>query len=181
MLDDPRHGYDLVPAHDEWPGLALRAWDLGVDEHVLNLPGPAGETVAGLPSSHFETGRARGDAPCPPAHRSVELDRPALEPDAVVFAHRLDAVTEVDAHRADRRGQQLGERRRQRLAHVQRAQDVLVGSGMQLTQERQDSVADQAALRVGVARVVAVEKAALLAPGPGLLPPEREQRVHDAV
>src|SRR3954453_3401941 len=136
VVDDARHGDDLVPAYDERPRLALRAWDLGVDEHVLNLLRPAGETVAGLPSSHFETGRAGGDAPRPPAHSSVEVARAALEPEAVVFAHRLDAVAEVDAHRAGRRREQLREGRRQCLSRVERAQDVLFGGGMEFAQER---------------------------------------------
>src|SRR3954469_20401861 len=86
MLDDAGDGDDLVPAHHERPGLSFRARDLGVDEHVLDLLRPSGETVAGLPSSHFEAGRAGGDAPRPPAHRPVEIDGPALEPEAVVFA-----------------------------------------------------------------------------------------------
>src|SRR3954453_10539625 len=134
MLDDARDSDDLVAAHDERPGLAVRPWDLGVDEHVLNLLRPAGETVAGLPSSHYETGRARGDSPRPPAHGSVEIDRAALEPQVVVFAFRLDAVAEIDAHRAGRRCDQLRERGRQRLSRVQGAQDVLVGSRMELAQ-----------------------------------------------
>src|SRR4051794_41939737 len=104
MLDDARDRDHLVPAHDERPGLALRPWDLGVDEHVLNLLRPAGETVAGLPSSHFEAGRARGDAPRPPAHCSVEVDGAALEPEAVRFRPRPGPRTPDRAAPAGRRG-----------------------------------------------------------------------------
>src|SRR3954447_17135651 len=103
VLDDPGDRDDLVTAHDEGPGLSLRPRDLGVDEYVLNLLPPAGESVAGLPSSHFETARARGDPPRPPLHRAVERHRAALEPEALVFAHRLHTAADVDAPRPGRR------------------------------------------------------------------------------
>src|SRR3954447_13642148 len=131
VLDDPGDRDDLVTAHDEGPGLSLRPRDLGVDEYVLNLLPPAGEAVAGPPSSHFETARARSDPPRPPLDGSVERDRTALEPESLVFAYRLHAAAEVDAARAGRCGEQLGELGRQRLAHVERAQDVLVGRRVQ--------------------------------------------------
>src|SRR5437868_2519842 len=85
VLDDPGDRDDLVTAHDEGPGLSLRPRDLGVDEYVLNLLPPAGEAVAGPPSSHFETARARGDPPRPPLDRAVERERAALEPESLVF------------------------------------------------------------------------------------------------
>ena len=50
-LDDPGHGDDLVAAHDERPAFAVGAWDLGVDEHVLDLLRAAGEPVAGPPAA----------------------------------------------------------------------------------------------------------------------------------
>jgi hypothetical protein len=45
-----------------------------------------------------------------------------------VLAHRLEAAAEVDALRAAGDGEELGERRRQRLARVERAEEVLVRS-----------------------------------------------------
>src|SRR3954470_15336627 len=141
VLDDPGNRDDLVATHDEGPGFPVGARDLGVDEHVLDLLPPAGEPVAGPPSSHFETRRAGGDAPRPPAHGSVEVDRPALEPEAVVLAHSLDPVAGAAARRAGRRREQLREGRRQCLSRVERVQDVLVGGGVELAQERQDAFA----------------------------------------
>ena len=79
-----------------------------------------------------------------PTDLAVEIDGPVLEPEPVVFAHRLTAAAEVDALRADRRREQLGERRRQRLAQVERAEDVRVGGRVQPAEQRQDLVADQA-------------------------------------
>src|SRR3954469_10051456 len=78
VIDDPRDRDDVLAAHDQWPCLAVGAWDLGVDEHVLDLLRPAGEPVAGPPSSHFEPRRVRGDAPGPPFDRPVEVDGPML-------------------------------------------------------------------------------------------------------
>src|SRR3954471_7095803 len=78
VLDDAGNCDHVVAADHERPGLSVGAWDLGVDEHVLDLLRPAGEPVAGLPSSHFETGCVSGDPPRPPLHRPVELDRAAL-------------------------------------------------------------------------------------------------------
>src|SRR5256885_8457841 len=48
---------------------------------------------------------------------------------------------------------QLRQCGRKRRSGVERAQEVLVGRGMEAAQERQDLVADQAALRVRVRRV----------------------------
>ena len=128
VLDDPGHGDDLVAAHDERPLLALRARDLRVDEHVLDLLLLPAEPVAGPPPSYLKPWRAAsGFVHVAPAHLAVERDRPALEPEPLVLAHRLEAAAEVDALRADGCREQLGERRRQRLAAVERAQEVLVG------------------------------------------------------
>jgi hypothetical protein len=49
-----------------------------------------------------------------------------LEPEPLVLAHRLDAAAEVDALRAGRGSEKLGERGRQCLARVERAEEVLV-------------------------------------------------------
>ena len=97
-----------------------------------------GEPVAGPPAPYFKPWQLGADAPAAPAHLAVELDRAALEPEPVVLAHRLDAAAEVDALRADRRVEQLGERGRHRPALVERAQDVLARGGMDLLEQRQD-------------------------------------------
>src|SRR5947207_12988902 len=107
MLDDAGHRHHLVAAHHQGPGLALRPRDLGVDEHVLDLLPPSGEAVTGPPASYLKTCQLRTDTPAAPAHLAGELDRPALEPQAVVLAHGLDATAEVDALRADRPGHEL--------------------------------------------------------------------------
>ena len=78
--------------------------------------------------------------------------------------------------------EQLGERRRQRLARVERAEDVLVGGGMQAAEEREHLVADQAALRVGVARVDAERRGPRLGSTSTVSSRQTvEQRPHDAV
>ena len=64
-----------------------------------------------------------------------------------MLAHRLDAAAEVDALRAGRRVEQLGERRRQRAALVERAQDVLARRRMDPLEQRQDLAPDQPARR----------------------------------
>src|SRR3954447_14478093 len=86
VLDDAGNGDHLVPAHHERPGLSVGAGDLGVDEHVLDLLRPAGESVAGPPSSHFQPGAVGADPPLAPLDGSGEVDRAALEPEAVVLA-----------------------------------------------------------------------------------------------
>ena len=91
------------------------------------------------------------------------------------------AAAEVDAPRAGRRVEQLGERRWQRPALLERAQDVLAGGRMDPLEQRQDLVADQTAGRAGVRRVDPVLDAALAAERLGLLAPERQQRPDDAV
>src|SRR2546423_1795659 len=150
VLDDPGHGHDLVAAHDERPRLALRARHLRVDEDVLNLPPPTRKPVAGPPSTHSKPLELRADSPLAPADLARQLDRAALEPETLVLADGLEPAAEVDALRADRRREQLGERRRQRLAGVERTEEVLVRRRMEAAQQRQDLVPDQAALRVGV-------------------------------
>ena len=86
----PGHGDHVVAAHDERPRFALRSGDLRVDEHVLDLLLPPGEPVAGPPASYLKPFELGADAPLAPADLAVEVDRPALEPEPVVLAHRLD-------------------------------------------------------------------------------------------
>ena len=64
---------------------------------------------------------------------------------------------------------------------VEGAQDVLVGGGMELPEQRQDLVADQAALRVRVGRVDAELEPLAAAVRLGLVPPDGQQRMDDAV
>src|ERR1700758_71961 len=90
MLDDAGHRHDLVAAHDERPGLALRARHLRVDEHVLDLPPPTREPVAWPPSAHSKPFELGADRPLPPADLARQVDGATLEPEAVVLAHRLD-------------------------------------------------------------------------------------------
>src|SRR2546423_15565167 len=85
-LDDSRHRDDLVPAHDQRPAFAVGAWDLGVDEHVLNLLCAPGEPVAGTPPSYLKPWQVRLDPPGAPLDGVVEIDRATLEPPPVVLA-----------------------------------------------------------------------------------------------
>src|SRR5690349_19020193 len=181
VLDDSRHCDDLVAAHDEWPRLALGAGDLGIDEHVLDLLAPAGEPVARPPASYLKACELGFDLPGAPANRSLERDRPPLEPGAVVLADELDAVAEIQPLGAHRRRDQLREGGLQRRAALQRTQQVLVGGWVDLPQERQDALANQSARRVAVAAVGAVVEPICPAVRLGLVTPERQQWAHDAV
>src|SRR5215470_14698176 len=107
VLDDAGHRHDLVAAHDERPRLALRARHLRIDEHVLDLAPPTCQPVAGPPSAHSKPLELRGDSPIAPRDLAGQVDRPALEPETLVLAHRLEAAAEVDTLRADRRREQL--------------------------------------------------------------------------
>src|SRR5512141_2079592 len=127
MLDDPGHRDHLVTPHDERPGFPFRWGDLRVDEHVLDLLLAPGEPVAGPPTSYLKPFERGADAPLAPGDLALDVDGAALEPEAVVLAHRLAAAAEIDALRADPGGEQLGERGRQRLADVEGAEDVRVG------------------------------------------------------
>jgi hypothetical protein len=60
-------------------------------------------------------------------------------------------------------------------------EEVAIRPRMQLPEEREDLVPDQAALRVGVRRVRPERETALAAVANGVLAPELEQRAHDAV
>src|SRR5947209_3468315 len=86
-LDDSGHCDDLVATHDERPRLALRAGNLRVDEHVLDLLAPPGQPVAGAPGSYLKPWQLRLDAPRAPADLAFERNGRSFEPDAVVFAH----------------------------------------------------------------------------------------------
>src|SRR5712691_341086 len=181
MLHDARHGDHVVTAHDEWPGFTLRPRDFGIDEHVLNFLLPPREPVAGPPGSYLKPCELGADAPLAPANLAVEWERPVLEPEAVVLAYRLEPAAQIDPLRAHRRAEQLGERRRHGRAGVERAQDVLVGRGMELAEERQDLLADQAALRLAIARIDAEREPFRFAIRNRLLTPHGQERVHDAV
>src|SRR5579864_9357665 len=181
VLDDAGHGYDLVAANDERPRLALRARHLRVDEHVLDLAPPTCQPVAGPPSAHSKPLELRADPPLAPADLAGQLDRAVLEPQPLVLTYRLESPAEVDALRPDRRREQLGQRRRQCGARVERAQEVLVRRGMEPAQQRQDLVADQAALRVRVRGVDAELEPNIAAVRLRFLTPQRKERVDDAV
>src|SRR5919106_1381034 len=79
-VDDPRHGDDLVPAHDKRPRLALAAGDLGVDENVLDLLPPAREPVARAPGSYLKPFLVGADPPLAPTDLAVERDGRCLHP-----------------------------------------------------------------------------------------------------
>src|SRR5207344_1747578 len=111
-VDDSGHGHDLLAAHDERPRFALGSRDLGVDEHVLDLLAASGEPVAGPPATYLKACELRFNPPPTPADVSVQRDRGLLEPDAVVFADRGEAVAEVDPLRAGARGEEVVELRR---------------------------------------------------------------------
>src|SRR3954468_16902626 len=63
VLDDPGHGDHVVAAHDRRPRFALRPWNFGVDEYVLNLLSPSWEPVAGSPPAYLKASHARPDQP----------------------------------------------------------------------------------------------------------------------
>ena len=119
----------------------------------------------------------------PPKSTSpVELDRAALEPEAVVLAHRLDAAAEVDPRDAGGRVEELGQRGRQRraarrgCAGCSRAPPgwICSSSGRISPRIRPRTVR-------GVRRVDPEGEPALAAERLGLLAPERQQRPDDAV
>src|SRR5438067_6243913 len=91
-LDDSRDRDDLVPAHHERPAFAVGARDLGVDEHVLDLLRAALQPVARPPSPYLKPCQLRLDPPAAPLDRAFEVDGAALEPEALVLAHGLDAA-----------------------------------------------------------------------------------------
>src|SRR5438093_6826764 len=152
-LDDSRDRDDLVTAHHERPAFAVGARDLCVAEHVLQFLPAAGESVAGAPPPYCKPWQLGFDTPRSPVDAAAQRDRAALEPEPVVLAHGLEAAAEVDATRGQRLGEEARERRAQRLPLVERAQEVLARSRMELLQQREDLLSDQAALRVRVRRV----------------------------
>src|SRR5438067_8474191 len=120
-LDDSRDSDDLVTAHHERPAFAVGAWDLCVDEHVLQFLPAAGESVAGTPPPYCKPWQLGFDAPRPPVDAAAQRDRAALEPEPVVLAHGLDAAAEVDPPRGDGRGEQACKLGGQRLPLVEHA------------------------------------------------------------
>src|SRR5215217_5936971 len=168
---DPRDRDDLVASHHERPAFAVGAQALRVDAHILDLPGPAGESVAGQPAAADKPWQGRADRPPAPPHLAVEVDWRALEPQPRVLADGVRAAAEIDPLRPDRRVEELCER----------AEDVLARRRVDPLEQRDDLVADQAADRFAVGRVDAEREPALAAESLRLLAPEAEQRTDDAV
>src|SRR5919197_728669 len=172
-LGNPRNRDNLVAGDDERPAIALGARPLRVNEQILHLLASAGEPVARPPDAHLEP-------------RTIALDAPraeprgAFEPHSVVLACCADAAAEIGDLRPRGRLEELcerpleGARKPGRL--VREREEVLVGSGMQLPEQRQDLVADQSALRVRVRGVEAERQPVLPAVHLGLLTPDPEQR-----
>src|ERR671924_186343 len=104
--------------------------------------------------------------------------RASLEPDAVVLAHGLDTAAEVDPRRAGRAPEQRLERARPSLREREK---VLFRPGVELPEERDDLLADEAALGVRVGRVDPERHPDGPAVRLGLLAPDGQQRTHDAV
>src|SRR5512146_784201 len=180
-VDDSGYRHDLVTPYDERPAVAVGAGDLGVDEHVLHLLRAACEPVARPPASYLKARQSRFDPPAAPDDRTVEIARNRLEPEAVMLAHRLNAAAEVDALRADRRLEQLDQRRRHRPALVQHAKHVLARRRMDAFEPWQDLVTDQSAQGRRIRRVGAPLEPALAAVLLGLFAPHTKQRPNDAV
>ena len=109
-----------------------------------------------------------------PSRRTSSYSRTARTPCAEV--RRLRPV----GRREELRERAL-ERPRQPRALVREREEVPVGAGMQPPEQREDLLANEPALRVGVRRVDAERERVLLAVAHGLLAPELEQRPHDAV
>ena len=180
-VDDTGHRDDLVPAHHERPAFAVGAGDLGVDEHVLDLLRAARQPVAGPPPADDKAWELGPDAPTAPVDLAAQLDGPALQPQAVVLAHRHDAAAEVEAPGSGRGVEQLCERRRHRAPGLERAEEVLARGRMDPVEERQDLVPDQPPGRVRVGRIDPELDPALAAERLRLLAPERKQRPDHAV
>src|SRR5256885_6031104 len=108
MVDDARDRDNLVAAHDQRPRLALRPWDLGVHEYVLDLLSSAGESVARPPASYLKASELGLDPPLAPANRTIERDRAALQPEAVVLAGDPHTVAQIEPLRSPPRCDQLG-------------------------------------------------------------------------
>src|SRR5262249_60187442 len=96
-------------------------WVSRAHEPPLDLSRPTGKPAAGAPPAYLKPGEARLDAPPAPRDRPVEGGRAALQPEPVVLPHRLDAVAEIQTLRAERRLEQLGELRRERLPLIEQA------------------------------------------------------------
>src|SRR5437588_6367225 len=177
-LDDSGNSDDLIAAHDERPRLALRAGNLCVDEHVLDLLAPPGQPVAGAPCAYLKAWELRLDPPLAPLNFAFEVDRRALDPHVVVLAHRGQATAEINALRALLRSQELVEARRSSLRE---SEQVPLRSWMQLTKSRQDLVPNQCAVCVCVRAVAAVRQTFGAAVGLGLFATPLEHRPDGAV
>src|SRR6266511_3094989 len=152
--------------------------DLGVDEHVLDLLRASGEPIAGTPGPYLKAWELRGDPPLAPADLALERHRRALEPDALVLAHRGEAPAEVEPLRACGGCEQLVQRGR---LSFRESEQVAIRGRMEGTQARQDLVSDQTALRVAVRGIDPEFEPFLAAVRLGLLSPHSQERTHDAV
>src|SRR5579862_10027105 len=180
-LDDAGHRDHVVAAHDQRPALAVRARHLRVDEHVLHLPATPFESVAGSPPAYLKPWQVGFDTPRPPLDGPAQVDRRALEPQAVVLADRLHPTAEVDSLRAGRRVEQLGERGRHRAALVESLEYVALRARVNALEQRHQLAANHTAEGGVVGRVLAPLEPTLAAERFRLLAPDAQQRPDDAV
>src|SRR5262245_1082716 len=145
-LDEARDRDDLVPAHDERPGLPLRARDLRVHEDVLDLLAAPRQPVSGSPSTYLKAPLVRCDAPVAPADLAIEGHGRALEPHLVVLADDLPAPAEVEPRRAVDGLEELDELRRGGLA-VGQPEQIALGGRVELPEEREDLEIGRASCR----------------------------------
>jgi hypothetical protein len=109
----------------------------------LDLLPAAREPVARPPAPYLKAWELGFNAPRAPADAAVEREGGLLQPDALVLADCREAVAEVDSLGAGEVGEQLVELRR---PFVDEAEQVALGRRMEAPQERQDLLADEAAL-----------------------------------
>ena len=180
-LGDPRHATTSSPRDDERPAVALGSRHLRVHEHILHLLRAAREPVARPAGADDETRRASLSSRHGPAAR------PRPRAAAVVLAHGPHAAAEVGAascRRATRGARRASPRARAGAAarSSASARRFALGARMEPSQQRQDLVADQPALRVGGSTSRRGTRAPCSrAVRLRLVAPEREQRAHDAV
>src|SRR5262249_31099854 len=139
------------------------------------------EPVARPPATYLKACELGFNSPFAPADGFLERDRAGLEPEPVVFAHRLQAAAEVEPLRPGRGIEQLGKGRGELAPLLERAQQIRVRRRMDLPEQREDLLADQAADGVGVARVLAMADSDGVAVRDRLSMPERQERADDAV
>src|SRR5207248_2148123 len=138
------------------------------------------EPVAGTQRAYLKAWELGLNAPRAPADFAVERDGRRLDPGAVVLAHEGAPAAEVEALRAGRRVEEVGHGQGHAAA-LGEPVEVVVGGGMEPAEERQDLVADQAALRVPVRGVFAEREILGAAVGVGVFAPHAEERTDDAV